>query len=410
MQLSAAGVMLGAYGSMRPLDGITREEAVVMIARALGFDTLDYSGEYIAYADSGEIATWAYPLVMMMGSAGYLGEDSSFRPKEYITRAEVVFILDNALQKLWRSGGLYCCVVEGNALVSGTKVILHNSTISGDLYIAGGETTKVILENTFVGGRILNESGAEIVTVQENGDSDIFYFGDKELSVLENVAYNTYLATDFAQVNGKTEYLAGRTEIGIDVSEWQEEIDWDAVRAEGIDFVMIRVGNRGYTEGKISLDRLFYENIEGALAAGLEVGVYFFSQAISEEEALEEACFVLNCIRGYDLTYPVVFDWETVGSIDARTKNISGAVLTDCAIAFCDMIEAAGYTPMIYSNKELALLTYDLSPLTDYDFWFAGYTTAPEFYYGFDMWQYTSSGSVAGICGRVDLNLCFSRY
>ena len=142
--------------------------------------------------------------------------------------------------------------------------------------------------------------------------------------------------------------------------------------------------------------------------AGLEVGVYFFSQAITVKEAEEEARFVLDKIRGYALTGPVVFDWEALGKSEARTYGLDTDTLCRCALAFCELVEEAGYTPMIYLTSYAGYVKYDLSRVMDYPFWFAEYDkAAPTFYYHFQMWQYTSKGSVDGIQGNVDMNLWF---
>ena len=135
------------------------------------------------------------------------------------------------------------------------------------------------------------------------------------------------------------------------------------------------------------------------------MGVYFFSQATSPEEAREEAEFVLSALEGYDLTYPVAFDWETVSSQDARTRGMGGEAITQCALAFCDRVREAGYEPAVYFNQHLGYLYYDLRALTEYPIWLAEYDGTPDFYYHFDLWQYTHTGEVDGIQGDVDLNL-----
>lgn len=197
---------------------------------------------------------------------------------------------------------------------------------------------------------------------------------------------------------------------GIDVSSHQKDIDWKKVKAAGIDFAIIRVGFRGYGTGAIVLDEYFTQNIEGALAAGIKVGVYFFSQAINEAEAVEEAELVLEQIKNYNITYPVVYDAEDISNDTARTDGLLGAQITSNCIAFCDKIKAAGYTPMIYANKRWFLTRLDLTRLTDYDLWHAAYVDAPDTPYMYTMWQYSSSGKVDGINGSVDLNISFVDY
>ncbi len=193
---------------------------------------------------------------------------------------------------------------------------------------------------------------------------------------------------------------------GVDVSAYQTEIDWQAVKDAGVEFAMIRVGYRGYSTGKLDLDDCFLSHIQGALDAGLDVGVYFFSQALTPEEAEEEANYVLTWIEGYDITYPVVFDWEEVDT-EARTDEMNMLMLTSCAQRFCQVIEQAGYEAGVYFNQAYGYQQLNLVSLKDHTFWLAEYSQAPTFYYDFELWQYTNEGTVPGIDGPVDLNIRF---
>ena len=241
--------------------------------------------------------------------------------------------------------------------------------------------------------------------------SGYILYRDKRVPVLEDVPVCGYDKSLFTYEDGRLSYDEEGVEtwFGIDVSSYQGEIDWEAVADDGVTYAFIRVGFRGYTAGTLNLDKYFHQNVQGALDAGLSVGVYFFSQAISEEEAVEEAEYVLDALAGYDIDFPVVFDWEPIGSSSARTNDLSGEVLTDCAIAFCERVAEEGYTPMVYFNQPVGYLQYELDRLTDYDFWYAQYPAAdamvPAMYYDYQIWQYTSSGRVDGVEGNVDLNL-----
>lgn len=234
-------------------------------------------------------------------------------------------------------------------------------------------------------------------------------YRDRQLPVLPGVARNQYAADCFStQENGWLSYAQNgtRAKMGVDVSAYQGEIDWKQVAEAGVEFAMIRCGYRGYSQGVIAPDKNFEQNVQGALDAGLEVGVYFFSQAIDTWEAREEAAYVLEAIRGYDITYPVAFDWEFIsGNDEARTSGMKAADVTNCAGVFCDMVAQAGYTPVVYFNQDVGYLTYQLDQLDQYPFWLAEYNQRPSFYYHFDLWQYTHQGSVPGIEGNVDLNL-----
>lgn len=237
-----------------------------------------------------------------------------------------------------------------------------------------------------------------------------FQFGDMVLTPLEGMPLNPYDKTAFGRdERGRVTYtLDGRTaKAGIDVSTHQKDIDWPAVAADGIRFAILRLGHRGYTEGGLFLDEAFAQNLQGALDAGLEVGVYFFSQAVTPEEAVEEADYVLEVLNGQELAFPVAFDWESISGDEARTDGLDGETMTRCAAAFCKRVQDAGYQPAVYFNRTQGYLRYDLRELTDYKLWLAEYAAVPDFYYHFDLWQYSHTGRVDGIEGDVDLDLAF---
>lgn len=198
------------------------------------------------------------------------------------------------------------------------------------------------------------------------------------------------------------------TMTGIDVSVFQGDINWEEVAADGIDFVILRIGYRGYgSKGIMGIDDNFYVNYDGAVKAGLKVGAYFYSQAVNAEEAREEAQFVLSALGDRVLDFPIVYDWEYVDNDVARTKDMTSAQITECAVNFCDEIEKSGRDVMIYFNREIGYFEYDLAKISDYAFWLAEYCEYPTFIYKFDMWQYTDSGSVNGIDAKVDINIYF---
>lgn len=235
-------------------------------------------------------------------------------------------------------------------------------------------------------------------------------FGDMVLTPLEGMPLNPYDKNGFElDERGRVTYeWNGReAKAGIDVSTHQKDVDWQAVAGDGIDFAILRLGHRGYSEGGLFLDKTFEENLQGALEAGLEIGVYFFSQAVTPEEAEEEAEYVLNILDGQALAFPVAFDWEPISGDDARTDGLDGEMMTRCAAAFCKQIKDAGYRPAVYFNQTQGYLHYDLRDLTDYDLWLAEYDSSPDFYYHFDLWQYSHTGRVDGIQGDVDLDLAF---
>lgn len=275
-------------------------------------------------------------------------------------------------------------------------------------------------------------------TVPANADSDIrirpyidkeetFYQLNGEKILVHNDTMGETFIPVFADVpkspiepseivkdgSGFVKYVGNdglESKIGIDVSEYQGVIDWEKVKGAGVEFAIIRAGYRTYGGGVVTLDNSLITNIDGANAAGIDVGVYFFSQAITTEEAIEEADAILNAVAGRKITYPIVFDWEIIYDDTARTDKMTVEGLADCCVAFCERVKSAGYTPMVYQNASTSTYKLDLPRIKDYDFWLAEYTDFPTFYYEYDMWQYTSEGKVPGIEGNVDMNISFKDF
>ena len=199
--------------------------------------------------------------------------------------------------------------------------------------------------------------------------------------------------------------VLGQKARGIDVSKFQGTIDWNAVAADGITFAIIRCGYRGYGSGALVEDATFRRNIQGATAAGIQVGVYFYSQAIDEAEAVEEASMVLSLVQGYSLPYGVYFDTEKVAGDTGRADGISAAQRTANAVAFCETIRNAGYTPGVYSYASWFYNSLNFANISKYRTWIAQYRDTLDFAYSYNIWQYSSQGSVSGIKGNVDMNL-----
>ena len=215
------------------------------------------------------------------------------------------------------------------------------------------------------------------------------------------------------QENGDFVYMDGEVPVshkGIDVSRYQGNIKWDQVASDGIEYAIIRLGLRGYGSGKIVIDNNYEANMAGAKAAGLDVGVYFYSQAVTEQEALEEVNFIVENLKGYDIKLPVVLDMEYVTGDEGRANALSQSERTKIAIAFCDAIKEAGYEAMIYGNMRTFLMMLDLTQLEDYPKWFAYYNLPLYYPYKFDMLQYSESGKVKGIDAKCDLNIVIGDY
>lgn len=217
---------------------------------------------------------------------------------------------------------------------------------------------------------------------------------------------NPYGPLDFVYRDGYLTCTAGESVLGIDISEFQTVTDWNAVKEAGVEFVIIRVGYRTYSSGELYLDDLAQQHYREAREAGLKVGAYFFSQAITTQEATDEAVMLLDAIRDWEVEMPVVFDWEYMGD-SSRASHLTREELTDCTRIFCELVEAKGYQPVFYFNQNQARDLLNLSELKNFGFWLAMYTERMTYPYRLQLWQYSCTGQVPGIEGDVDLDLYF---
>ena len=266
---------------------------------------------------------------------------------------------------------------------------------------------------------IKEEKIADISEEQSEGTqekAEILSFVDAwgewhEMEINDRVKKHTYDWKCLKRENDMISYEGdGRYTIkkGIDVSQHQGVIDWEKVKAAGYEFAFVRMVYRGYgSAGSLNLDKYYYQNIVKAQEAGLLVGVYVFSQAVNEREALEEAQMVIDNLQDIHLELPVVFDPELIRNDTARTDDVTGEQFTRNTIAFCEKIKEAGYEPMIYSNMVWEAFLFDLEQLSAYPIWYADYEPIPQTPYQFTFWQYSESGQVEGIQGPVDLNIWF---
>ena len=409
---------------------------------------------------------WFYQYVADLSRNGIINgyPDSTFRPMDHVTNGQALKLIllaagyreQAAIPGQHWASGYYSLAVDAGVLAAQPMDLdapMNRLTIAGLAASALGLRTSMIL-SPFVDTNdpsvlALNEAG--IITGSYDSAGRLQYCPEKnitraELSAviwrinrykneqnpatppvtasasgnglpwglepIEGVPLYSYDSSCFYSQGGIKYYNTGTAAaaVGIDVSEHQGTIDWKKVADQGVQYAMVRVGYRGYSDGGIYADKRYQENIEGALAAGLRVGVYFFSQAITAQEALEEAVFTLEAIQGYDISYPVAFDWENISGSWARTDGITTHNLCAAANTFCALFEQCGYHTIVYFNTYIGLKLYDLSQIMRYDFWYAGYTAVPNFYYDFDMWQYWDSGRLDGIDEKVDMNLCFKQY
>lgn len=233
------------------------------------------------------------------------------------------------------------------------------------------------------------------------------------VSINPYITKNTYDIMNLKMRSDRMGYYEGEREtsfFGVDISQYNGTVDFARLKEEEVDFVMIRLGARGYESGQIFLDENFTANIAGANEAGIDVGIYFFSQAVTAAEASEEAAYVLQHLKDRKVTYPVVFDMEYINNDTSRIEGISKSVKTEIARTFLNDIKAAGYIPMIYGTKEWLMEHIDLTKLVEYDIWLSQQAELPDYPYQFQMWQYTLKGRIAGISGDTDFNISFVDY
>jgi GH25 family lysozyme M1 (1,4-beta-N-acetylmuramidase) len=230
----------------------------------------------------------------------------------------------------------------------------------------------------------------------------------EQVKINKALKKNSYSETGFQKENGLMHYYENGKDIsyaGVDISKNSGTVDFEALKKSGISFVMIKLGSRGYDTGKVTLDSSFVTNIQGAEAAGLGVGIYFYSQAVSEAEATEEVNFILQNLKGYTITYPVVMDMELVANDTARTDKLSAADKTRVTATFMSGVQAAGYIPAVYGNKEWLLTKINLQSIGQSKVWLSQPGDIPDYPYQFVMWQYSTDGKVNGISGNADLDI-----
>ncbi len=392
-RLSDEGVISGYDdGTFKPGAYVTWGQALKMITISSGFSAKE--------AKEGE--HWAAGYLSFAEKKGYVPAGSVKNLDAVIKRSDIARLMVEFLEldTTVLPENPFADTNDPNVLALYAEGIFEGSVVDGKRYFKGGDNIK------------RGEIAKVLCLSSDYVDKYFVCVAGDRARINFDLEMNPYDSSLFRYEGDRIVYDDPELDVryGIDVSYYQHDIDWEKVAADGVDFAIIRVGYRGYTAGALNMDECFRANIEGAIDAGLDVGVYFFSQAISAAEALEEAEYLLDAIDGYALNYPVVFDWEPLYNYGSRTASYSGKVVTDCAVTFMERIAEAGYIPMMYYNKTMAYLKLDLERLEDYEIWLAQYAVpAPDYIYDFDMWQY-GTAAVDGIEGEVDVNISFKDY
>jgi len=288
-------------------------------------------------------------------------------------------------------------------------------TLSMTTFCLGFVIGMIVLYFTYENSKTKEES-TPVVEIRQEEKPDMNVYIPKRERKLGMVAINSYNLDNFVMEDGYMAYYDDKgnkiSHLGVDISYHQEEINWEELKASGCEFVIIRCGFRGYSEGGLKIDEKFEEYAKAANEYDIPMGVYFFTQAIDVSEAKEEAEFVLDLIKDYKVSYPVIFDTEYMSNKNARTRTneISRELRTQMCKTFCETVLAAGYYPMIYASENWIRRDLVYEDLQEYDFWAPQYLDNNDFLYDFTIWQYTESGRMAGIKGEVDLDISMIDY
>lgn len=327
----------------------------------------------------------------------------------YITSVEKdirIQVLDG-MGKLLRNQELYVELDSGEEYKDLDKdgVIYIPDLKAGDYYVTLGAVEGYRVPETGTKVRVKDK-----VTYTEIKDISLLIKTEEEIDAQkEDTGVKDALKDADETEIQDIQVSTNKARFGIDVSKWNKEIDWKKVAASGVEYAIIRVGYRGSSTGSLVEDPYFRKNIEGAQKAGIPVGLYFFTQAVSEVEAVEEASMVLSLCAKDKITYPIFIDTEGAGG-NGRADGLDKHTRTAVCAAFCETIKSAGYDAGIYASRNWYYSNLDMSRLEDYVIWLAEYKAQPEYAGKYQLWQYTSNGSIDGIEGRVDLNLSYLGY
>ena len=394
--------LLGSAASLTLDQSISRLQIAQIAAKALGCQRTNHSRS--PFSDTMDLSVLAlYDHGIFLGVQE--GDGLVFKPKAPISRAEISAVIWRMLE--WKKAQAPEQPTEETPAEE--KPVEETPSQEPPAQETPADQTP---ENP--GGQTTEDPAVvQPVTPQEPTETKTpdgyFKWNGKTIPIWNDIEKNPYNSAAFSyNENGFLVYDDANytCRIGIDVSKYQGNIDWAAVKNAGVDFAILRLGYRGYGTGKLVMDTTFYQNLQGCLDNDIEVGVYFFSQALNYEEGAEEAVYTMNALANYNVTYPLIFDWEPYAdSVGARTKGITDAQLTQATLGFLETVGKAGWTGMLYQNPTYYYLHLDMSKFAGYPMWLAHYVSMTNFYYKYDIWQYSCTGKVPGISGDVDLNI-----
>lgn len=409
-------IMLAMIGMFLALVAVIALTNLDMVKQKLGLSVQEQAQEAAATEvtdiDSGQIGN---------DLSGFLNDETFFDPEVKFKSIETYSGKNVSMVMSSVAKDLRIMIVDSvGKLVTGAPFTIQIQGIGeykdtdedGIIYIDGLRAGEYSVSLEEIEGYIVPNT---ITTIQVRQEIEYRVLDDIEYLMLteddidaekEDKAVNGAEEAADGSENTELQFQKGNAKLGIDVSKWNKEIDWQAVKEEGIEFAIIRCGYRGAASGALVIDPMYEENIKGAIDAGIPVGVYFFTQAINEVEAVEEASMVIRLIEDYDVDYPVFLDGESAGG-KGRADMLDAEERTNVHEAFLETVSAAGYETGIYASKNWLNDRINMTDLSTYKTWLAEYADVPSYDEYYHMWQYTSKGTVDGIETQVDLNLCY---
>ena len=409
-------IMLAMIGMFLVLVAVIALTNLDMVKQKLGLSVQEQAQEAAATEvtdiDSGQIGN---------NLSGFLNDETFFDPEVKFKSIETYSGKNVSMVMSSVAKDLRIMIVDSvGKLVTGAPFTIQIQGIGeykdtdedGIIYIDGLRAGEYSVSLEEIEGYIVPNT---ITTIQVRQEIEYRVLDDIEYLMLteddidaekEDKAVNGAEEAADGSENTELQFQKGNAKLGIDVSKWNKEIDWQAVKEEGIEFAIIRCGYRGAASGALVIDPMYEQNIKGAIDAGIPVGVYFFTQAINEVEAVEEASMVINLIEDYDVDYPVFLDSESAGG-KGRANMLDAEERTNVHEAFLETVSAAGYETGIYASKNWLNDRINMTDLSTYKTWLAEYADVPSYDEYYHMWQYTSKGTVDGIETQVDLNLCY---
>lgn len=409
-------IMLAMIGMFLVLVAVIALTNLDMVKQKLGLSVQEQAQEAAATEvtdiDSGQIGN---------DLSGFLNDETFFDPEVKFKSIETYSGKNVSMVMSSVAKDLRIMIVDSvGKLVTGAPFTIQIQGIGeykdtdedGIIYIDGLRAGEYSVSLEEIEGYIVPNT---ITTIQVRQEIEYRVLDDIEYLMLteddidaekEDKAVNGAEEAADGSEHTELQFQKGNAKLGIDVSKWNKEIDWQAVKEEGIEFAIIRCGYRGAASGALVIDPMYEQNIKGAIDAGIPVGVYFFTQAINEVEAVEEASMVINLIEDYDVDYPVFLDSESAGG-KGRADKLDAEERTKIHETFLETVSAAGYETGIYASKNWLNDRINMTDLSTYKTWLAEYADVPSYDEYYHMWQYTSKGTVDGIETHVDLNLCY---